>query len=156
MEAGLGTMPFLTGLSIRFHRRHFWKLRQGGIHKCPRLRTVRVEVHGWPVPSGVIQTTGHDSDHGRCSCGPGKQAGTTIGTKAATYQISAVALYVEIFDFASDPERIPRHTEYRHKSATARSLAIAAMTIGSKAGINGTFVGDRAAAAAPSEGPCHF
>jgi hypothetical protein len=83
--------PFLTGLSIRFHRRHFWKLRQGGIHKCPRLRTVRVEVHGWPVPSRVVQTTGHDSDHGRCSCGPGKQAGTTIGTKAATYKISAVA-----------------------------------------------------------------
>src|SRR5262249_30914651 len=107
--------PFLTGLSIRFHRRHFWKLRQGGIHKYPRLCTGGVEVHGWPVPSGVVQTTGHDSDHGRCSCGPGKQAGTTIGTKAATYEISAIALYVEVFDFAGDLERIPRHAEYRHK-----------------------------------------
>src|SRR5215469_11971816 len=155
MEAGLATMPFLTNLSIRFYRRHLGKLRQGGIHKYPRLRTGGVEVHGWPVPSWVVQTTGHDSDHGRCSCGPGKQAGTTIGTKAATYQISAVALDVEVFDFACDLERIPRHAEYRHKSATARSLAIAAMTIGSKQGINGTFVANRTTAAAPSEGPCH-
>jgi hypothetical protein len=78
-----------------------------------------------------------------------------MGTKAPAYQLSAITLYIEIFDVAGDLQRVSGHGQYRHKSATARSLAIAAMTIGGKYRLRRTFVPNRTTAATASDGPRH-
>ena len=78
-----------------------------------------------------------------------------MGTKTPAYQIAAIALYIEIFDVTGDLQSVSGHGQYRDKSATARSLAIAAMTIGGKYRLRRTFVPNRTTAATASDGPRH-
>jgi hypothetical protein len=77
----------------------------------PRVRTGGVKVHCWPIPSGVVETPGHDPDHRGCGCRPREEPRTTIGTKAAAYQLSAIAFYLEIFDLTANLERISGHDQ---------------------------------------------
>src|ERR1043166_522664 len=128
--------------------------RYGRVHRVPRLRVLRKNVHLRAKPTRVIDTPGQDADDSRrltLFLRAGKPRAALLAITALVFPTGQAWCEVILeFPFRQS-KRLLRHHDRCRKSTAGNVLAIPAMTLQHHHRLRRAFIPDRAALATAGE-----